>query len=127
MGIVRKIKPFFTDERGSLSHLLEDEKGITSAVLIVCNKGAVRANHYHKKDTHHSYMLKGKMEYYYKDLRDKKAKLQKIIVKEGEIVTTPPNTLHAMKFLENSVFIALTTESRKQEEYEADTVRVKVV
>lgn len=127
MKLVRKVKPFFSDERGSLSHLLENEKGITSAVLIVCKKGAVRANHYHKKDTHHSYMINGKMEYYSRNLHTKNAKLRKIIVNEGEIVTTPPMTLHAMKFLQDSLFLALTTESRKQKEYEKDTVRVKVI
>ena len=69
MRIHRKIKPFHTDERGELSHLLADEEPITSAVLITSRKGSVRANHYHKKDTHHVYVIKGSMEYTYKKRR----------------------------------------------------------
>jgi len=132
MKIVRKIKPFFTDERGELSHLLKNEEPITSAVLITSKKGSVRANHYHKKDTHHVYMIKGSMEYTYRKLKTQSpiqsgTKLKTIIVNDGETVVTPPMTVHAMKFLEDSVFIALTTEPRSAKQYEKDTVRVKLI
>lgn len=127
MKIVRKIKPFHTDERGELSHLLADEKPITSAVLITSKKGSIRANHYHKKDTHHVYMLKGEMEYTYKNAVNKKSKKRTIIVKAGEVVTSPPLTMHAMKFLEYSICFALTTEPRSSKQYENDTIRVKLI
>ena len=127
MIIHRKIKPFHTDERGELSHLLADEEPITSAVLITSKKGSVRANHYHKKDTHHVYMIKGSMKYTYKDVNNKTGKKRTIIMKAGEVVTSPPLTIHAMKFLEDSVFLALTTEPRSSKQYEKDTVRVKLI
>ena len=140
MRIHRKIKPFHTDERGELSHLLADEEPITSAVLITSRKGSVRANHYHKKDTHHVYVIKGSMEYTYKKLNPSTSlrvrtqspiqsgtKLKTIIVNAGEIVATSPMTMHAMKFLEDSVFLALTTEPRNSKQYEKDTVRVKLI
>lgn len=126
MKYVRKIKPFFKDERGELSHLLNSKKIFTSALLITCKKGAIRANHYHKKDTHYSFMVKGKMEYTYKPLSSKN-RARRVTVNTDEIVETPPMTLHAMKFLEDSVFIAFTTEERDQKKYEKDTVRVKLV
>ncbi len=126
MKIVQKVKPFFKDKRGEMFQLLDKEAKYTSALLITCKKGAVRANHYHKKDTHYSYMISGKMEYYYKDIKSK-ASPKKVIVKKGEIVCTPPMTLHAMKFLEDSVFLALTTEPRNQNEYENDTMRVEII
>lgn len=127
MKIVRAVKPFFTDERGEISHILDDETLITSALFITCKKGAIRANHYHKKDTHYSYMIKGKMEYTYQDMSDKNSKKKTVIVKAGEVVQTPPMTKHAMKFLVPSVFIALTTEPRDQKNYEKDTMRVKLI
>ena len=127
MKIVRKIKPFHQDERGSLSHLLEDEEPITSAVLITSKKGSVRANHYHKKDTHHVYMIEGTMEYTYKNVNNKSGRKKTIIVKKGEVVTSPPLTIHAMKFLEDSVCLALTTEPRNSKQYEKDTVRVQLI
>lgn len=127
MKFVKKIKPFHVDERGEMSYLLDKSTPITSALYITCKKGAIRANHYHKKDTHYSYMIKGSMEYTYQAVKDKNAKKQKIIIKKGEIVKSPPMTMHAMRFLEDSIFIALTTEARDQKKYENDTVRVKLV
>ena len=108
-----------------MSYLLPENQTINGALYITCKKGSIRANHYHKKDTHYSYMLKGKMEYTYQSV-DSKTK-NKIIVKTGDIVATPPNTIHAMRFLEDSIFLALTTETREREKYEKDTVRVKLI
>lgn len=122
MKTVRKIKPFFVDKRGEMSFLLEDETSITSALLISSKKGSVRAEHYHKKDTHYAYLLEGKMEYSYKDMENKKSRKRKIIINKGELIFTPPMIAHAMKFPEDSVFIVLTTEKRNQKSYEKDTV-----
>ncbi len=127
MKYVKKIKPFHIDERGEMSHLLEGKTPVTSVLLITSKKGAIRANHYHKKDTHYAYMLKGKMEYAYQDLKSKNKKKQSVIVEKGDVVCTPPMTIHAMRFLEDSVFLALTTEERDQKKYEKDTVRIKLI
>lgn len=127
MKYVKKIRPFFADERGEMFHLLDKNAAITSVLLVTCKKGAIRANHYHKKDAHYSYILKGSMEYTYQDVKDKNAKKHTIIVHKGEIVETSPMTIHAMKFLEDSVFIALTTEARDHKKYEKDTIRVKLI
>lgn len=127
MKFVKKIKPFHVDERGEMFYLLDKSAPITSVLYITCKKGAVRANHYHKKDTHYSYILNGSMEYTYKELKTKNSKLKTIVVSAGQIVETPPMTMHAMRFLEDSIFIALTTEARDQKKYEKDTVRVKLV
>jgi len=35
--------------------------------------------------------------------------------------------IHAMRFLQPSVFLAFATESRSQEDYEADTVRIELI
>lgn len=142
MKFIKKIKPFHVDERGEMFYLLDKSIPITSVLYITCKKGAVRANHYHKKDTHYSYMVNGSMEYTYKEINpstssgqnsplrqgsEGQAKLKTIIVSSGEIVETPPMTVHAMRFLEDSIFIALTTEARNQKKYEKDTVRVKLI
>lgn len=126
MKIVRKIKPFHADDRGEMSFLLPEEIPFTSALLITSKKDAIRANHYHKKDTHYVYMLRGKMEYGYRRINNKNGKIRKIIVSEGDIVFTPPMVAHVMRFLEDSIFLALTTEKRQQTLYEKDTVRITV-
>lgn len=125
MPTVKKIKPFFIDERGEMSHLLPQDVNINSAVLITCKKDSVRANHHHKKDGHYSYVLKGKMIYYYRT--SEKGKNKKVTVNEGTLVFTPSGEIHAMKFPVESVFIALATEDRDRKRYEEDTVRIKIV
>ncbi len=125
MNIVRKVKPFHVDERGEMSYILDRETIITSALIITCKKGSIRANHYHKKDSHYAYMLEGKMEYTYRDAGSKENK--SVIVNKGEVVYSPQMTIHAMRFLVNSVFLALTTEKRDKKLYENDTVRVDIL
>lgn len=124
---IKKIIPFFTDQRGEMSYIIDGEAQINSILLITSKKGAIRANHYHKKDSHHAYMLSGKMEYTWYDLKSKNKRKKTIIVKAGNLVYTPPMIAHAMRFLENSSFLALGAKQRGEGKYEEDLVRVKVV
>lgn len=127
MSYVKTIKPFFSDSRGTLAHLLDGSIKIESVLLITCKKGAVRANHYHKRDMHLSYMLKGVMDYTYRDMRKRNVHKRTIRVHEGQIVVSPPMVAHAMEFIEDSVFLALTTQKRNRTSYEKDTVRMSLV
>ncbi len=67
------------------------------------------------------------MLYTYRDLSRKNTPVKIVRVKEGQLIMTPPMVAHAMQFPEDSVFLTLTTEPRKQKNYEKDTVRVKLV
>ncbi len=124
--VKQKLKPISQDSRGKIVNVLAGNK-ITSVLVIYSKKGSLRANHYHKKDTHYVYMVKGKMRYTVKDMLKKRARKQSIILKTGDLVFTPPMVAHAMKFLEDSIFLALTTQRRDQKHYENDTVRLKLV
>lgn len=127
MKDVKKVTPFFTDDRGELSHLIPQDAKIQGVLLITCKKGAIRANHYHKKDSHYSYMLKGSMEYTWRDHDSKNTKKHSVIVKKGEVVYSPPMVDHAMRFLEDSEFIAFAAKPRDRKDYESDTVRVELI
>lgn len=122
---VKRVKPINQDGRGSIIKVLEGK--ITSVLVIPSKKGAVRANHYHKKDAHYVYMLSGRMRYTVKDLTKKRARKQSVILKASDLVYTPPMVAHAMEFLEDSVFLALTTERRDQKHYENDTTRIELI
>src|SRR3989344_7286581 len=103
MKLIHNLKPFHIDTRGEMTYLIENiEASIQSILLITCKKRSVRANHIHKKDSHYSYMLKGSMKYSYKQGKNP---VENIIVREGELVYTPPSEAHAMEFLEDSVFL----------------------
>lgn len=123
----KKITPFFTDERGEMSYLIDGDVKINSILFITCNKGAVRANHYHKKSSHYSYLVKGSMEYSWYEVGKKDKKIKKIIVKAGDLIFTPSKVAHAMRFLEDSAFITFDTKPRGKGKYEEDLIRVKVI
>ena len=126
MKIIRKVKPRFTDRRGAIIWLLDDGKTkIKSVLLITSKKGSVRSNHYHKKDTHWLYVVSGKMEYYEKPVKGRRIK--KTVLDVGDMVYTPSMMIHATKFLKDTVLFTLSTRSRNQEDYEKDTVRIKLI
>lgn len=123
---VTHIKPEFKDERGFISRLVNDDSFRFRAVLLITGKpGAVRGNHYHKTDSHYVYCLSGKFKYSEKDMGNPNSKKEFVILEPGDLVLSHPMFAHSMEFLEDSVFLAITTESREQNKYEQDTVRLK--
>lgn len=122
MKITRAIKPEFVDERGGITRIFDGSHSITSVLVITCKAGASRSNHYHKKDMHYCYVLSGKAEWYEKPVEG--GKIESAILEAGDMVCTPPMTIHAVKFLEETVLLTLATEHRTRDDYEADTVRV---
>lgn len=125
--LVKNIRPEFTDERGDITKIIDDGKTVLKSVLIITSKkGSIRANHYHKKDTHYVYLLSGKMEYTEQPVSGPNKK-ESVIVEAGDLVYTPAGVAHAMRFLEDSVFVAISTEWRSRDAYESDLVRVKIV
>ena len=131
MDLIRKhkIKSLAKDRRGQIVNILEEKKfaDIANILVIDSKKGTVRANHYHKKDSHYMYLIKGKLRYSVKNMNKKGAQLKSVIVRAGEMVYTPPMVAHVVEFLEDSLFLALATRSRKQKAYENDTVRIGLV
>ena len=119
---VIKIKPAFNDERGSIFDIVEKE--VRHIGIITSKKGVVRANHYHKKSIQYTFILSGKVEFFEKDLRLKNPKTESVTLGSFDLVITSPMVIHAMKFLEDSVFLEMTSESRVGNGYEEDTVRV---
>ncbi len=111
----------FVDARGAIQPLVDED--MKSCVLISSKKGTVRANHYHKTDWHYCYVLMGKIEYYHRPTGSDAAP-EKVIVEAGQMFFTPPMVDHSMVFPEEAVFITWGRNSRLQEVYEADVVRI---
>jgi quercetin dioxygenase-like cupin family protein len=126
-GQVASSSRAITDERGTLTVILEGNANIQSVLLVTGKAGTLRANHYHKTDSHYVYLLDGEMEYTEKDMRKKNARKKSRIVRKGDLVFSPPFVAHAMRFLKDTLFLALATAARDEASYEADTVRVKLV
>ena len=113
----------FEDSRGVIQTLVDG--GIQSGQGITSKAGTVRANHYHKTDSHFMYVIKGVMKYFYRPARDTSPP-KWLLVKERQMVFSPPMVEHAVEFLEDSVFINVTAKSRDQGSYEHDLVRVNL-
>ena len=114
----------FVDARGGIQPLVD--LPMKSCVLITSTKGTVRANHYHQTDWHFCYVLEGVIEYHHRPHGDEGLGEQ-VVIRKGELFFTPPMVDHAMVFLEDTTFLKLGRNSRAQEVYEADVVRVNFV
>lgn len=122
--VVVRLEAPFADARGAIQPLVD--LTMESAVMISSKKGTVRANHFHHTDWHYCYVVKGRIEYHHRRHGDAGAP-EVVIVKEGELFFTPPLVDHAMVFLEDTVFLTLSRNSRVQEAYEADVERIELV
>jgi quercetin dioxygenase-like cupin family protein len=116
-----KLELPFVDPRGSIQPLVD--VSMESCVLIYSKKGSQRANHFHQTDWHYCYVLSGEIEYYSRDVgSDSPPQITKI--SKGEMFFTGPMEEHTMLFLEDTEFLTFGRNSRSQEVYEADIVRI---
>ncbi len=123
---IRKIKPEFADERGAISNVLEEP--INHVAIITSKKGAIRANHYHPEQIQYVYLISGKFESVSKDLRKgDDAEVETITIEAGDLVTTPPMIAHAMRFLEDSVMLNMTTDDRDPANFDKHTKKYKLI
>ena len=125
MKLFRHISPEFVDDRGEITRILDAQAPIRSILSITSKKGSIRSNHYHKKDTHYCYLVSGKMEWFEKPVDG--GEVESAVFEPGDMIFTPAMTIHAVRFLEDSVFLTFATEARNQADYEADTVRVTLI
>lgn len=123
--IIKKIKPAFVDERGIIVNILEES--INHVGIITSKAGSIRANHYHPNQIQYVYLIKGKYESISKDLTDKNTKPKSIIIKPGSLVITPPMVAHAMRFLEDSILLNLTTGHRDSDKFSEHTKKYKLI
>ena len=121
-------KEEFVDERGGITFVVDEEEIKFRSVLRITGKrGSIRSNHYHKKDFHYIYVESGKCEYSEKPSDNPHAKVETVILGPGDVVLSKPRIIHAVRFLEDGVLWAFTTEKRQQDTYEEDTKRVTIV
>jgi dTDP-4-dehydrorhamnose 3,5-epimerase-like enzyme len=116
-----KLESSFADDRGWIQPLVD--VSMESCVLIHSKKGSQRANHFHQTDWHYCYVLSGEIEYYSREVgSDSPPQVTRI--SKGEMFFTGPMEEHTMLFLEDTEFLTFGRNSRAQEVYEADIVRI---
>lgn len=120
---IHKTGKVFRDERGYLLKILD--KGFSSCIEIFSKKGSIRANHYHKKDEHFCYVLKGEILFFYRN-RKKGSKLNYKIMKKGDLFFTTYNQDHLAYFLKTTHFLSYSSRKRTKIDYENDLVRLNM-
>jgi len=120
-SVIVPLEPAWTDERGSIQPLVDVP--MESCVLISSKRGTVRANHYHRTDWHYCYVVEGEIEYYHRP-HGSQSPPEKVVIRRGQMFFTPPDVDHAMVFTEDTSFLTWGRNSRAQEVYEADVVRI---
>ena len=118
--IVKKLAPAFEDARGVIIDILQHIP-VDSVTIITCNKGAIRANHYHKESIQYSYVLSGQM-LAYTQMPD--CPLESEILAVGDMLESPVFERHALHAVEDSVLLIITRGPRGGKNYEDDTFRV---
>lgn len=120
-SVIVQLESAFVDPRGTIQPLVD--LPMESCVLIESKKGTVRANHYHRTDWHFCYVLFGQIDYYHRPTGSD-SKPEKVTVRKSQMFFTPPLVDHAMVFTEDTAFLTFGRNSRSQEVYEADVVRI---
>jgi quercetin dioxygenase-like cupin family protein len=117
----------FVNQNGGIQNLLLS--GFTSAAVIESNRGALRANHYHKTDWHYTYIIDGTVWYYWKGAPGTPTEKEEssAIFHKGEVFFTPPMMIHAMFFPDRGRILTLAKNARDHESHEADLVRVEII
>ncbi len=123
-GIIIKILPdqILTDERGTITKLLDGVE-IQSILVLNSYKGAIRSNHWHKRDWHFSIVDSGSLNYYERPVGSTEKPI-KLKIEQGQIFFTKPKTEHCMEFLEDTRITCACRLPRDQKSYEDDTVRL---
>lgn len=110
----------FVDERGVITPIAEGNW--KTIILISSKKGAKRANHWHKTDTHLMHMISGKARYVERGVDHEYGYTIDRTVGPGDQIVTRPNIAHAMEFLEDSLMVVCSTNERNPEQYLSEIV-----
>jgi quercetin dioxygenase-like cupin family protein len=113
------------EERGKIIPIAEGD--FKTVLVIESKKGAKRANHYHKTDTHIMHILSGKARY----VETMGIQCGSFVIDRevgpGDQIKTVPGIAHAMEFLEDSVMIVCSVNERNPEQYLNEIVPVKLL
>lgn len=115
-----------TDERGTIADVFFSAN-INHVALINSKASVIRGNHYHRESVQSILIIRGCLEYWYKQA-DTEGEPQYVLATVGDVITSDPLEIHTLKIgAEGCDFIAFTTGKRGGRDYESDTYRVKSI
>jgi hypothetical protein len=114
----------FVNENGSIQNLVL--KPLKSVAVIDSRRGAIRASHFHKTDFHYTFVAKGRVLYFERNIGSTEIPKPRVFI-AGDMFFTPPMREHAMLFAAESTVLTFAKNVRSHEEHEADVVRVQFI
>jgi len=117
---ISKIVPNHSDERGIITDILYNVP-VEHVTIITSAKGVVRGNHYHRDTIQWVYLMSGKIESL---TQFKGEEVVSAVLEPGDLIMTDRMERHALKALDDSVFLVFTRGPRGGEDYESDTYRL---
>lgn len=117
---VRHIEPAYVDDRGLIADILENEP-IHHVTLITSRRGAIRGNHYHDETIQYLYMIEGRMRL---TTQMPGGTVESVILSKGDLAVNVPAERHAMRALDDCVFMVFTKGPRGGRDFESDTHRL---
>lgn len=121
--IHKKIVVATSDARGQIADILYKTPLEHVAIIESRQGGLIRGNHYHKDTTQHIFVTRGSLRYWYQP-SDRSQPVRSVVVREYELVSTPPFEVHALEILEPNQFVVFSHGRRGGDDYESDTFRV---
>jgi uncharacterized RmlC-like cupin family protein len=109
----------FTDSRGKILPIVHD---FANVQMIWSKKGALRANHYHKTDTHTCYLVTGSIDYYWRNHGEEKIYKEQLVA--GDLFKTGPLIDHEMVFTDDSIMVVVSEHKRDATTYDEDIVKI---
>lgn len=110
----------FINHNGIIQNLIEQPIG--GIAVITSKKDSVRSQHFHLTNWHYLYVIKGSLNYYERDVNGENKK-GPILFKQGEMFFTPPNKIHKVEFIEDSIILSMAKLSNEKEQHDKDTVK----
>lgn len=110
----------FVDNRGKILPIVHD---LANVQVIWSEVGAIRANHYHKTDTHICYLISGDMDYYWRQHGETRINKERITA--GEAFWTGPLIDHEMVFTSESIMVVVSEHKRDAGTYDEDIVKIQ--
>ena len=111
----------YPDKRGWIADVFYKHR-IDHVAVINTVPRSIRGNHYHKRSTQHILITKGSLEYWYRDF-DSDKPAQCVVLKEYDMVSTPPGEIHALRMIGPNQFVVFHEGLRGGKDCGKDTYR----
>jgi len=116
---VTDVEPAFIDERGAITNIIDQV--VEHIAIILSVKGSRRADHYHPIQEQWLYCVSGGWKGTFEQV-DTKERVEHT-VEAGQLEYCPPLWAHTYEYLEDTMFLNITTGDRDAGHFDEHTIK----